>query len=115
MRTKVTALMALAVSLLSCSPDGADRQSPAAPSPIPIVVDTDAGLDDAIALLYLAGGEDAIPVTGPVRDVQTTGAGDVFMVAYIASRSDGEEPAAAANQAAEIVARMLEQRKQFRG
>lgn len=66
------------------------------------------------ALLYLAGGEDAIPVTGPVRDVQTTGAGDVFMVAYIASRSDGEEPAAAANQAAEIVARMLEQRKQLR-
>jgi sugar/nucleoside kinase (ribokinase family) len=63
------------------------------------------------AILYLHGGEDAIPVTGPVRDVQSTGAGDVFMVAYIAARSDGEEPEAAANLAAATVARMLEERK----
>jgi sugar/nucleoside kinase (ribokinase family) len=63
------------------------------------------------AILYLAGGEEAIPVTGPVRDVQSTGAGDVFMVAYIAARSDGEEPDAAASLAAETVARMLEERK----
>ena len=63
------------------------------------------------AILYLHGGEDAIPVTGPVRDVQSTGAGDVFMVAYIAARSDGEEPDAAANLAAGTVARMLEKRK----
>jgi sugar/nucleoside kinase (ribokinase family) len=63
------------------------------------------------ALLYLEGEQDAIPVTGPVRDVQTTGAGDVFMVAYIAARSDGEEPPAAAQLAAATVARMLEDRK----
>ena len=63
------------------------------------------------AILYLHGGEDAIPVTGPVRDVQSTGAGDVFMVAYIAARSDGEEPEAAANLAAATVAHMLEKRK----
>ena len=43
------------------------------------------------AILYLGGGEDAIPVTGPVLDVQTTGAGYVFMVAYTAARSDGED------------------------
>jgi sugar/nucleoside kinase (ribokinase family) len=63
------------------------------------------------AILYLHGGNDAIPVTGPVSDVQTTGAGDVFMVAYIAGRSDGEEPEAAAHLAAATVARMLEERK----
>ena len=65
------------------------------------------------AILYLGGGEEAIPVTGPVRDVQSTGAGDVFMVAYIAARSDGEEPEAAANLAAATVARMLEERKRL--
>jgi sugar/nucleoside kinase (ribokinase family) len=63
------------------------------------------------AILYLDGGQDEIPVTGPIRDVQSTGAGDVFMVAYIAARSDGEEPEAAANLAAGTVARMLEDRK----
>jgi sugar/nucleoside kinase (ribokinase family) len=72
-------------------------------------------LGSAGAILYLGGGEDAIPVTGPVRDVQSTGAGDVFMVAYIAARSDGEEPEAAAQLAAATVARMLEARKRSRG
>jgi sugar/nucleoside kinase (ribokinase family) len=67
------------------------------------------------AILYVAGGQDAIPVSGPVRDVQSTGAGDVFMVAYIAARSDGEEPGAAANLAAATVARMLEARKRSHG
>lgn len=71
-------------------------------------------LGSAGAILYLGGGEDAIPVTGPVRDVQTTGAGDVFMVAYIAARSDGEGPEAAAGFAAATVARMLEERKRTR-
>ena len=67
------------------------------------------------SILYLGGGEEAIPVAGPVRDVQSTGAGDVFMVAYIAARSDGEEPEAAANLAAGTVARMLEERKRAHG
>ncbi len=44
-------------------------------------------------------------------DVQATGAGDVFMVSYVAARSDGEDPAAAAHLAAETVAKMLEERK----
>ena len=66
------------------------------------------------AILYLGGGQDAIPVAGPVRDVQSTGAGDVFMVAYIAARSDGEEPTDAAHLAAATVARMLEARKRSR-
>lgn len=72
-------------------------------------------LGSAGAILYLGGGEDAIPVTGPVRDVQTTGAGDVFMVAYITARSDGEAPEAAASFAAATVGRMLEERKRTRG
>ena len=67
------------------------------------------------AVLYLDGAEDAIPVTGPVHDVQTTGAGDVFMVAYIAARSDGEDPEAASYLAAATVARMLEERKRTSG
>jgi sugar/nucleoside kinase (ribokinase family) len=66
------------------------------------------------AILYLEGETEGVPVTGPVLDVQTTGAGDVFMVAYIASRSDGEHPVAAANRAAAVVARMLEERKRSR-
>jgi sugar/nucleoside kinase (ribokinase family) len=67
------------------------------------------------AILYLEGETEGVPVTGPVLDVQTTGAGDVFMVAYIAARSDGEHPVAAANLAAAVVARMLEERKRSRG
>ena len=68
-------------------------------------------LGSAGAILYLQGNEEGIPVTGPVLDVQATGAGDVFMVSYVAARSDGEDPAAAAHLAAETVAKMLEERK----
>jgi sugar/nucleoside kinase (ribokinase family) len=46
-----------------------------------------------------------------VLGVQTTGAGDVFMVGYVAARSDGEAPKAAAERASELVARMLDARK----
>jgi sugar/nucleoside kinase (ribokinase family) len=67
------------------------------------------------AILYLEGEAEGVPVTGPVLDVQTTGAGDVFMVAYIAARSDGGHPAAAANFAAATVARVLDERKHSPG
>lgn len=61
--------------------------------------------------LYVDGEGQHVPAAWPVLGVQTTGAGDVFMVGYVAARSDGEEPAVAAIQASELVARMLDERK----
>jgi sugar/nucleoside kinase (ribokinase family) len=61
--------------------------------------------------LYIEGESEHVPAAWPVLGVQTTGAGDVFMVAYMAARSDGEAPRAAAELASELVARMLEARK----
>ena len=61
--------------------------------------------------LYVDGSGRHVPAAWPVLGVQTTGAGDVFMVGYVAARSDGEEPVAAAEQASELVARMLDERK----
>ena len=39
--------------------------------------------------LYLDGEDEHVPAAWPVLGVQTTGAGDVFMVGYIVSRSEG--------------------------
>lgn len=61
--------------------------------------------------LYLEGASEHVPAAWPVLGVQTTGAGDVFMVGYMAARSDGEDPRAAAKLASELVARMLDARK----
>lgn len=60
--------------------------------------------------LYVNGAGEHVPAAWPVLGVQTTGAGDVFMVGYVAARSDGEEPVAAAGLASELVARMLDER-----
>jgi sugar/nucleoside kinase (ribokinase family) len=64
--------------------------------------------------LYVEGAGQHVPAAWPVLGVQTTGAGDVFMVGYVAARSDGEEPVAAAGKASELVARMLDERKRRR-
>lgn len=61
--------------------------------------------------LYVEGEDEHVPAAWPVLGVQTTGAGDVFMVGYVAARSDGEAPRAAAEHASELVARMLDARK----
>ena len=61
--------------------------------------------------LYVEGDSEHVPAAWPVLGVQTTGAGDVFMVGYVAARSDGEDPKAAAELASELVARMLDERK----
>jgi sugar/nucleoside kinase (ribokinase family) len=61
--------------------------------------------------LYLEGEDELVPAAWPVLGVQTTGAGDVFMVGYVVARSDGEEPRAAVRIASELAARMLEERK----
>ena len=46
-----------------------------------------------------------------VADVQTTGAGDVFMIAYLIGRARDLAPAAAATLGAEVAAAMLAERK----
>jgi sugar/nucleoside kinase (ribokinase family) len=61
--------------------------------------------------LYVEGGVEHVPAAWPVTDVQTTGAGDVFMVAYVAARSERTPPRASAERASAVVARMLEDRR----
>jgi sugar/nucleoside kinase (ribokinase family) len=45
--------------------------------------------------------------TTPVLQVESTGAGDAFMVGYVAARSDGASPMAAARAASALVGQML--------
>jgi sugar/nucleoside kinase (ribokinase family) len=47
-----------------------------------------------------------------ITDVQTTGAGDAFMIAYLVGRHRGAAPTAAAGLAADVTAAMLAERKQ---
>lgn len=61
--------------------------------------------------LFVEGAGEHVPAAWPVLGVQTTGAGDVFMVGYVVARSDGESPRQAAEHASELVARMLDERK----
>ena len=63
------------------------------------------------SIVYADGAETAVPAARPVLGVQTTGAGDVFMVSYIVARSDGADPVTAAASASRIVAEMLEDRR----
>lgn len=63
------------------------------------------------AIVFADGAETFVPASPPVLGVQTTGAGDVFMVAYVVARSDGGEPVESARSASRLVAEMLEDRK----
>ena len=51
-----------------------------------------------------------VPTT-PVLGVETTGAGDAFMVGYSTARSEGASPSEAAREGSALVARMLAERK----
>jgi sugar/nucleoside kinase (ribokinase family) len=63
------------------------------------------------AVLFIDGGDTFVPAAWPVLGVQTTGAGDAFMVGYATSRADGDNPVTAARNASKLVAEMLEERK----
>lgn len=63
------------------------------------------------SVVYARERVERIPAAWPVLGVQTTGAGDVFMVGYAAARSRGADPFDAARLASELVARMLDDRK----
>ena len=51
-----------------------------------------------------------VPTT-PVLDVETTGAGDAFMVGYVSARQDGATPVEASRAGSALVADMLAERK----
>jgi sugar/nucleoside kinase (ribokinase family) len=57
------------------------------------------------------GGEPTHVPTTPVLGVETTGAGDAFMVGYSTARSEGASPTEAAREGSALVARMLAERK----
>ncbi|HST25067.1 MAG TPA: PfkB family carbohydrate kinase [Gaiellaceae bacterium] len=61
--------------------------------------------------IVLAGGCETEVSADPVDDVQTTGAGDVFMVAYAVGRVDGLDPVAAAEAATRLVGELLRERR----
>jgi sugar/nucleoside kinase (ribokinase family) len=56
--------------------------------------------------VFAGGRLERIPVR-PVRGVDPTGAGDAFAVAYLAARSLGQPPAAAARRASAVVSDLL--------
>lgn len=56
-------------------------------------------------------GEMTYVPTTPVLGVETTGAGDAFMVAYVSARHDGAAPVEAARAGSSLVADMLTERK----
>jgi len=60
--------------------------------------------------VWVAGRLVHVPTT-PVFGVETTGAGDAFMVAYAATRAEGASPVEAAGEASTLVARMLLERR----
>ena len=63
------------------------------------------------AVVFAGGRETFVPAAWPVLGVQTTGTGDLFMVAYAVARVDGLDPVAAAQEAGRLVAELLEERK----
>ena len=63
------------------------------------------------SVVFVDGDETFVPAAWPVLGVQTTGAGDAFMVGYAVARVDGEDPVGAAGLASRLVAEMLEERR----
>jgi sugar/nucleoside kinase (ribokinase family) len=65
------------------------------------------------SIVYTHGTSTPVPCH-PVHDVELTGCGDAFAVGYLAARSDGLVPVAAARRATALVAVLLESRKRQR-
>lgn len=81
---------------------------------------TSLGVDEILVTLgsdgedvWLAGEVTHVP-TAPVLGVETTGAGDAFMVAYVTARDEGRAPVDAAREASALVSRLLANRKRSR-
>jgi sugar/nucleoside kinase (ribokinase family) len=67
------------------------------------------------AVVFADRAETFVPAAWPVLDVQTTGAGDAFMVGYATARAEGADAVEAARQASRLVAELLEERKATSG
>ena len=65
------------------------------------------------SIVYARGTSAHVPCH-PIHDVELTGCGDVFAVGYLAGRSDGLAPVAAARRATALVAILLASRKRKR-
>jgi sugar/nucleoside kinase (ribokinase family) len=63
------------------------------------------------AVVFADGCETFVAAAWPVLGVQTTGAGDVFMVGYAVARVAGNAPVESAYLASRLVAEMLEERR----
>lgn len=75
---------------------------------VPVVLHT---LGSRGAVVYERGRRTHVPAAWPVLGVETTGAGDLFMVGYVAACSDGADPVEATRVGSELAARVLEERK----
>lgn len=60
--------------------------------------------------VWVDGERTHLPTT-PVLGVETTGAGDAFMVAYVSARGDGATPVEASRAGSALVGQMLAERK----
>lgn len=65
------------------------------------------------SIVFAEGRSTAVPCH-PIHDVDLTGCGDAFGVGYLAARSDGLPPVAAARRATAVVAMLLTSRKRAR-
>jgi sugar/nucleoside kinase (ribokinase family) len=65
------------------------------------------------SIAYASGHSVPVPCR-PILDVDLTGCGDAFAVGYLAARSDGVGPVAAARRATALVALLLTNRKRAR-
>jgi len=63
--------------------------------------------------LYVDGEVLHVPPPFQVRGVHATGAGDSFTVAYVAARARGDDPLEAAQLASQLVAELLEVRREL--
>ena len=88
--------------------DGPFDRSTAAALGVPEVLLT---LGSHGAVLFADGTDTFVPAAWPVLGVQTTGAGDTFMVAFATARADGLDALEAAARASRLVAETLEDRR----
>jgi sugar/nucleoside kinase (ribokinase family) len=103
-----------AVAVLKLSEDearivagGAFDETTAAALGVPEILVT---LGSRGAVVWLEGVRTHVPVE-PVTGVETTGAGDAFMVAYAVARLEGADPVAATRAGGALVAELLTRRR----
>jgi pyrimidine-specific ribonucleoside hydrolase len=91
-RAVALGLLSGAMTVVGCGNDQSDEAKTSSAGPMPIVVDTDAGMDDAIAILYLATSPDvdlrAVTVSGTGLAHCFPGANNVVGLLELVGRPD---------------------------